>query len=253
MKRIRTTLTDLRNLYGKALTVRWVAEELQYFDAPYDSHQVQAFLKEKGFDVVGIRYAGCVTHLFSPATGRERRILGNEIMRYTDSLFVAFEKLSNASFAFVAEQGIIHGIVTRADLQKIPVRMWLFGLISLLEMHMTQLTRRVSAWQQSLKPVSLKNANRTYDKLRRVNQDTDLVECLQIGDKANILSTQGHLIRQLSFHDAQEWSNHFTNVIHLRNDLAHANKVLTYGRKLHETVHRTEQLLDKMEQINRNP
>lgn len=54
----------------------------------------------------------------------------------SDSLLHAAEVLGNRGWIFVRFLGLPSGIVTHGDLQKAPIRMWLFGLISLLEMQM---------------------------------------------------------------------------------------------------------------------
>ena len=57
-------------------------------------------------------------------------------------LLAAILKLKDASFLFVNMLGRVGGIVTHADLQKPPVRMWLFGLVTLVEMRFAELIER---------------------------------------------------------------------------------------------------------------
>ena len=47
--------------------------------------------------------------------------------------------LADSPRLFVRVLGAVGGIITMSDLQKPPVRMWLFGMITLLEMRMSRL------------------------------------------------------------------------------------------------------------------
>jgi len=51
--------------------------------------------------------------------------------------------LSDHEHVFVVVRRGVSGIVTRADLRKPPVRLLLFGLVSLLEMHLSYWTREL--------------------------------------------------------------------------------------------------------------
>jgi hypothetical protein len=64
---------------------------------------------------------------------------------------------------FVTSLGAVGGIITRADLQKPPVRMWLFGLITLVEQALGMLIRARypdGSWAERLSPSRLQRAER---------------------------------------------------------------------------------------------
>ena len=53
-------------------------------------------------------------------------------------LLTALNIVREHTRAFILVLGRVGGIVTRGDFQKAPVRMWLFGLVTLVEMQLLQ-------------------------------------------------------------------------------------------------------------------
>jgi hypothetical protein len=76
----------------------------------------------------------------------------------------------------------VSGIITCGDLQKAPVRMLLFGLVTLLEMNLLRLVRLYypqDSWQKVLKPDRLEAANKLWHESQQRNEATDLLDYLQ--------------------------------------------------------------------------
>ena len=66
--------------------------------------------------------------------------------------------LADSPRLFVRVLGAVGGIITMSDLQKPPVRMWLFGMITLMEMRMTRLIElqcQGGTWKQYLSKTRL--------------------------------------------------------------------------------------------------
>jgi hypothetical protein len=82
------------------------------------------------------------------------------------ALLSAFELLRNRGWVFVTISDQVWGIATRGDLHKIPVRMWIFCLISLAEMHTLRIVRNLYPRQEW---IGLKYLNDTrLDKAREL-------------------------------------------------------------------------------------
>jgi hypothetical protein len=84
------------------------------------------------------------------------------------------------------------GILSKADLNKPPVRIYIFGLISLFEMHLSYWIKHYfpdDSWQSVLSKGRLKILEGVFAKRREngMNQQLTIKECLQICDKKNIL------------------------------------------------------------------
>lgn len=126
--------------------------------------------------------------------------------------------------------GQVGGIVTKGDLQKIPVRMWLFGLISLIEMQLLRIIRDYypdDSWKQ--KPlISPDRLNKAEDQLkdrRRRNEAIDLADCLQFCDKRDIVLKSDDLCRLIGS-DSTATYELLKSLENLRNELVHSQDII---------------------------
>ena len=81
--------------------------------------------------------------------------------------------------------------MSRADIQKPIVRMWLFGVITLIEIDIVDLIQSQFSekdWQKLVSPQRLEKAIQLLTERQRRNQSCDLLNYLQLSDKAHILS-----------------------------------------------------------------
>ena len=100
------------------------------------------------FDVVGVRAEGLVIGYVRRADLKPG-LLGDSLCRFRDSdvmaesesPLAAIQALKVRSELFINVLGQVGAIVTKGDLQKAPIRLWLFGVISLIEMQMLRLIR----------------------------------------------------------------------------------------------------------------
>lgn len=236
MKRIKSSLVDLRRLFDRALTLRDIAEPLVSFDAIQPVEPVLALMDSRGFDVVGVRDQGVVSgfaarsDLATGVLGDHRRpFVAADVLPESEPLLAAFEALRERRHVFITVFDQVGGIVTRGDLQKAPVRLWLFGLVSLLEMQMLRVVRErfpTENWADHLSVERLDGARRVHAERRRRNEENDLCDCLQLGDKATILMKDEALFALSGFSSRRSLETFFKEVGLLRNALAHANDVL---------------------------
>lgn len=258
MKHIKSSLGDLRRLFDRALTLRDIAEPLVSFDGIQPADEVRALMESRGFDVVGVRENGVVTgycvggDLGAATLGSFRRTFAPaDVLPDSEPLLAAFEALRERRHVFVTVLGQVGGIVTRGDLQKAPVRLWLFGLVSLLEMQMLRVVRErypAEAWACHLSAERLDGARRVHAERRRRNEENDLSDCLQLGDKATVLMKDATLFALSGFGSRRSAETFFKEVGLLRNALAHANDVMK-GRwpGLADLVAELEGLLVRLE------
>ncbi len=258
MKQLKSSLGDLRRLFARTITLRDIAEPLVSFDHSQPAHDVRALMEQREFDVVGIREHGVVTgfalrpDLMEESAGRHRRVFGaGDVLPDSEALQSAFAALRDRRHVFITVLGHVGGIVTRGDLQKAPVRLWLFGLVSLLEMQMLRVVRErypADAWASLLSDERISGARRVFDERRRRNEENDLSDCLQLGDKATILMKDPELFALSGFASKRALETFFKEVGMLRNALAHANDILA-GRwpALVDLVTNLESLLERLE------
>lgn len=258
MKHLKSSLSDLRHFFSHTITVRDIAEPLASFDADQEGRDVRAVLEKRNFDVAGVRHEG-VTVGFIRRTeitdGKLRRSMRDfadgSIVPDTAPLSVVFGSLGGHDPAFVTILGKVGAIVSRGDLQKAPVRMWLFSLVSLIEMQLVRLIRDHhpnDSWQPFTSPARIESARKRHRDRQKRNEETQLIDCLQLCDKRDILVKSTVLREAVSLGSKDETRDLLIEVEELRNDLAHANDIIR-GRwpGMIDLVARMEALLGAME------
>jgi hypothetical protein len=134
--------------------------------------------------------------------------------------------------AFVISGADVMGIVTRADLNKPLVRVFLFGLVSLLEMHMRfwiQKTYRNDSWRSLLSDGRREAASSLHERRRCQNEDISLLECLQFCDLGTLLSKSSDLKATLKLTSTRQTKELLQDAEELRNNLAHSQLDLVAG------------------------
>ena len=258
MKQLKSSLGDLRRLFARTITLRDIAEPIVSFDHTQPAADARAFLEQREFDVVGVREHGVVTgyavraELTAGCIGEHRHVFSSgEAVPDSEPLLTAFAALRERRHVFITVLGHVGGIVTRGDLQKAPVRLWLFGLVSLLEMQMLRVVRErypADVWIELLTEERVAGARRVFAERRQRNEGNDLPDCLQLGDKATILMKDRELFALSGFPSRTALENFFKEVGALRNALAHANDILL-GRwpALADLITQLETLLERLE------
>jgi len=120
-------------------------------------------------------------------------------------------------------------VITRADIQKPMGRMWLFGIITLIEMEITRHLRERfpgAAWSAELSAARLRKAQELQAERARRDQPCDLLDCLQFADKAEILLTVDEARVAWGFRSRNEGKRVVQALQSLRNNLAHAQDIV---------------------------
>lgn len=108
--------------------------------------------------------------------------------------------------------------------------MWLFGVITLIEMHFLTLIERhlrEDGWQKDLSNHRLEKASALQAERRRRKQDPRLLDCLQLSDKAQNIVRDAELRQQIGFASRRRGDEVIKNLEKLRNNLAHAQDIVT--------------------------
>src|SRR5262245_721676 len=227
----------VKRVFTETFTARDIAEPLASFDADASSAQVREFMQAKDFDVVGIRSEGQITEyatrdaLAAGACGQCRRPFDDAlVLDDTAPLLHVPMKLNQLPFVFVSLLGGVGGIITRADLQKPPVRMWLFGIVTLIEMRCSELIERHCAadgWKKYLSEARLEKAQALLAERSRRDQTLRLVDCLQFSDKGQIIARNEEIRKLTVFPSRRQAEEAIKKLEQLRNNLAHAQDILT--------------------------
>jgi hypothetical protein len=98
--------------------------------------------------------------------------------------------LSEYERVYVVLRRGVSGIITRADLRKPPVRLLIFGLVSLLDMHLSYWTRELfpnDSWREQLTEARQTKVAELLAARKLRNEEISEIDCLQLCDKRDIL------------------------------------------------------------------
>jgi hypothetical protein len=264
MKCLKSTSQDLRELFHRNISVRYIAEHLTSFDEDARAFDINAFMIANDYDVVGVRRHGQVIGYAQRTDMNNGNSDGNladhiisfsdsELIDETGSLAEAFVLMRESPRLFVRILGRVGGIVTRGDLQKAPVRMWLFGLITLVEMQMLRIIRESyidGSWKQQLSKKRLELAQSILEERRSRNHAIDLMDCLQFCDKRDIILKNDELRQALGINSIKAGNRFLDDLERLRNSLAHAQDIVAGNWPgIVDLAEKTEQLLHNCERF----
>jgi hypothetical protein len=130
----------------------------------------------------------------------------------------------------------IAGIVTRADLLKLPVRTLAFTLIAHLEVVLAEYIRahyRGSTWMEQLGESTQKRVRGRYQSLKRHRAELDLLECTNLCDKRD-------LVAKCLNSGRREFECAMKGIQKLRNSLMHAGIFIENNTDIRTFVARLE-------------
>jgi CBS domain-containing protein len=232
-----SSIDNLRRVFTEGFSARDISEPLISFDHSTPAAEALDVMKAQDFDVAGVRRGGLVvgylerTHLGVGACGEHLRLI-DESAVISDSAPLAdvVLGLKGSPRLFVQILGAVSGIVTMSDLQKAPVRMWLFGMITLVEMRMGRLVEQLcegESWRQFLSEGRLQKAEALLEDRRRRSQNLRLADCLQFSDKVQVIA-QNEAIRSLTrFPSRRQVERACRALENLRNNLAHSQDIIS--------------------------
>ena len=164
-----SSIENLRRVFRESFTARDIAEPLLSFDASTSAIEVLRVMERRDFDVVGVRQEGCVVG-YAERTDLSGVACGEHVRPFDDSHLISDSAplddvvfgLAKSPRLFVRVLGTVGGIITMSDLQKPQARMWLFGLITLIEMRTSRLIEQIcpgDSWKQYVSESRLQKAD----------------------------------------------------------------------------------------------
>ncbi|MBK9088237.1 MAG: hypothetical protein IPL90_03985 [Holophagales bacterium] len=222
----------IRALFLSSFSVMDLAEPLVSFDEDASAPTVRAFLEERAVGLVGVRREGLVaafafaSDLDAGRLGDHAREFGpDDLVPATASLPDAIASLDANGRCFVSILGRPEGIVTFRELDKPAVRMWLFGMITMLETYLARSIRETwpeGSWAALLSPGRRSKAEQLLEERRRRGHPGSLIDCLQLADKGGLLTRRREFLARTRFSSKREADEAFQRIQALRNGLAHA-------------------------------
>lgn len=247
-RRRGTKLSDFSEAFGKKITVASIVEPLRSCPEDAPAGEMRVALKELEFDVAGVKPAkdGNVSGLVMASAlkgglvrDHMRQIPQESVVDSSLTLHELFGSLSKNVFVFVRVDERIDGIVTYADLNKPIVRMYFFGVISLLEIHLSFWIAQAyegESWQKSVAQSRLDAAKAIQDERQARGQEIGLRDCLQFADKRDLVLKRDDLRDQFKLGSKAAGYRLLRKAEELRNALAHSQYDLTMGAEWKDLV-----------------
>ena len=231
--------SHFKRQYNDIFTAREIAEPLLSFNTETPVERVRESLREHHRRVATVRVNGEVTGFitrnrlgpegicgrFSQAFSPDQVLSGDA--GFTDVIHV----LTRHTYCFLSLLGQVQGVISRDDVNKPYMRMWLFGIITMTEMRVTELVRSHfghGEWQHLIPEARLKVARNLQLERKRLKQHFELIDCLQLADKGLLLINQPELFSMLGLSSKRAAKKVLKQFQSLRNNLAHAQDISTY-------------------------
>ncbi|WP_457673240.1 HD domain-containing protein [Thiolapillus sp.] len=228
----------VQRLFSEAFTAKDIAEPLPSFDGDRPAKGVRALMEDAGIQVAGVRDQGIVVGYMrrEDLTGEtcldHSRGFSPDQQIYGDAnLSEVILVLSRHDYCFVTLLNTVSGVITRTDMEKPIVRMWLFGIITMLEIRFTELIRKHwpdDSWVDRCSPGRLAKARELLEERRRRGaRHIELVDCLQLSDKSYLLVQDQKFLRDFGFKSKSQADQAIRAMESLRNNLAHGQSITT--------------------------
>jgi hypothetical protein len=227
---------DVHRVFLRSFTVRDIAEPLLSFDATTSAATAKSAMAARGYRVAGLRRDGSIRGYV------DREDLGEGVcgdcVRTFDAVPIlgdnapiieAIRALQDQPVAFVRILGEVGGLVTRTDLQDPPVRMWLFGLLTAIEMRFQTLIQQRftdESWMLYVSPARVEKARLLLEERQRRNQTPTLIDCLQFSDKMQIIARDERLRAEVGLVSRRRADTVGKVLEALRNNLTHSQDII---------------------------
>lgn len=165
------------------------------------------------------------------------KILDNSILVSSGAgLVSALKKLDSMGVLLVLHETKITGILTKADAQKLPVRLYAFTIITHLESLMASIILEKSKgsedWLNLLSKNRRVNVLKKQADLKKEGMDPPLVECCEFCDKRDVV----HKLLKLG----KKFKSDIEKVRKLRDSIAHAATIIPLHGEFHEFIEKME-------------
>lgn len=237
--RLRSMLSRLLDQWRSRLSNQKLADGLQEYVA-IGPHQRQVM------SIVIGRFTA--SDLARPAV-RKRTVIGAQHLAPEASLIDVIQVLTRYRNCLIQSEVGEPLQIERTDFNQPVARMWLFGILTSIELDLRGHVRAALAepvWMSALSDQRLDKARQLCAERRRRGEHCDLLDCLQLGDQLSILLAQKDFVQSSGYRSKQAMRRVFSDLEALRNQLAHGQhigpplwpSIARLARHLAEQAHR---------------
>jgi len=238
MTSLKLDSADLRKIFKNSITVKDISSQFVYKDGDKSVNFIKELLISCDYDVIGINSGDSSGYvLINDLKSNNGKIFKyvkhfepSELISETTPLVDIFQLLKEKERIFILSKNKIDRIVTRSDLQKAPVRMLIFGFISILEMYFLSIIKESyenDSWVGYLNSKRVESAKSVYRLRKEKNEALELIDCIQFSDKRVLLLNNKPLLEHIGFKSKTSFDKFIKKVEKIRNKIAHSHMVDT--------------------------
>ena len=258
-RRKGTRFSALRTIFTDNITARNIYEPLLCCPLHSNGYDAREALRIRDFDVAGVKKTESgevVGYVQASSLGDEdlekyvKKISSDLLISDSTPIADIFSILNELEFAFVISGKYISGIITKADINKPPVRIYLFGITSLFEMHLSAWVNHYypdDSWASQVPENRMQEATKIFKLRKGKNQELSFMECLQLCDKRDLLAKSEQFRKDFEF-SRGNFDSFVKDLEKIRNELAHSNYSIIQNlewSRLIEIISRAESFLIK--------
>jgi hypothetical protein len=227
---------NIRRVFEEGFCAHDIAQTLRSFDAETPLERAAAVMNQSGCVVAGVRTQGIVSgYLHIDALSGnccgdcKQPFAEGQLVSAVLPLAEVVMRLSVHPFCFVVAWEQPSGLVEKTDLQKPPGRMWLFGMVTLIETRFGRLIETYCTedqWKACLSPGRIEKAETLRKERLKYGQPIKLADCLQFADKAQIFARTEKLRLMTRYDSKKQIEEVGRNLEKLRNNLAHSQEII---------------------------
>ncbi|HGM4804193.1 TPA: hypothetical protein ACKP0Y_004314 [Serratia marcescens] len=234
-RRHGTDFKSLKKIFMDSVTTKNICEPLLSCEMDMVATDIRDMLSQRDFDFAGVidENKKVVGYVSTQDLGDgvisdyRKNIERDTVISDSTPIPLLISELSIKECLYVNFGRDILFIVTKADLNKPPVRMFVFGVISLFEMHLNYWVSSFYKNDDDIKAVigeeRFTNAFNLYQaaKENNENEGVNLVGYLQLGDKKKLLCCLDEFCRVFMF--SKKKIKKFIEIVQkLRDNIAHS-------------------------------
>ena len=227
----------VRRLFTEGFQIADVAEPLASFDAETPGSAIIPVMDRDHLAVAGVRLGGRVAGYVEraglgrgPCGNARKEFAAESLVPDSAPLSAAVRVLAGEPQAFVTLLGAVAGVVTRDDFEKPAARMWLFGMVTMIELRYARLIAELcpgERWREHLSEGRVRKAEELMAERNRRHRSVGLLDCLQLSDKGRIVARNEEIRSRTIFASRRQAEDAIRLLEGLRNDLAHAQDIVT--------------------------
>lgn len=226
---------SFRRMFFETFSVHDIARPLLSFDDQTSCQIVLEALENRGFDVAIVtqsgEYAGYVRRdeLKDGICQKAMRVLSaGQMIEANAPISEAVNVLTLYDIGFVTLFDEIGAVISREDMNKPAAKMWLFGIITMMEAEITDLIGKSfdeEEWIAFITPARAEKARMLLLERKRLKQSATLLDCLQFSDKGQIVFEIEGFLQSVGYATKSAAKRSLRDLESLRNNLAHSQNI----------------------------